>query len=673
MSTSGSPRVRHRRLASELRGLRERSGWSDEAVGNARGRSKAKVSRYELARSGLKPTEVKRLLDVYGVQGEHPEQALTEEATQKDWWEAYADVLTEEEPRFIGLTAETTAVLQCQINVTPGLLQTEQYVRDIFTGCQVVSRTVPAIIERRVEKRIIRQQVLTHDKPLDVTVVIDESVLHRQRGDRAVMRDQLRHLAKAAERPDATLRIPPLNGPKRLAIDSFQVLRFGQAYEAPLHDAMCAESLINYRYAEGGLRPTSSHWLSSRSRESLLSRRSPGSVSCIPPSSCRCYPQTPGSVDHCIGGRMIMVESCGSAYTSARAGVKGLDSPYGSQIPDTTRQVNQFELRKERTAVAGGQNSGVLRLHSLAVRLALVALFSSASVAAIAVLHSALVPSANIVSAIPLAQNSPIPSSPAGNQPSSTNTQTELQQLEILQLHQQTDKWATIRAWLPAGTALVAFLGAAVGIVTYFADARKGRRLRLEDKVEENIGVLIDYPADSTAGIGKLNNALRNLRALSRVAGSSSRSDIEQRVSRAIAEIVSYDLNLNDLRQARLDALALDSWLAYRRLLRKSGDLRDDIFFRYVTALRNARIARPGLYQTARIGPDGEYRFGKDIDDATLQHFGTLVASYRRHVNLVVNDSERRQRITAFGAALENQELAEQVFSTSSAQASGRP
>jgi len=218
---------------------------------------------------------------------------------------------------------------------------------------------------------------------------------------------------------------------------------------------------------------------------------------------------------------------------------------------------------------------------------------------------------------------------------------------------------------------LAALIAAAVGISTYLAGARKDRRLRLEDKVEENVGILVEYPTDSTAGIGKVNNALRNLQALLRVAGSSGRVDIEKRVSHAIAEIVSYDLNLSDVRQARFDALALDHWVAYRRLLREDDELRDGVFYRYVTALRSARIAVPGLYQAVRVGPDGEYQFDKDIDSIVLQHFGTLVASYRRHVTFAADDLERQRRFTAFGAALENQELAYQVFGDSSAAASG--
>jgi transcriptional regulator with XRE-family HTH domain len=253
MSNSGSPTVRRRRLAAELRRLREQSDQTAEAVGKILGWSKAKVSRYELAQSGLKPSDVARLLDVYRVRGEHRRQLLTlaEEATQKGWWEAYSDVLTEEYLAFIGLEAEATSVLQWQINVVPGLLQTERYARELFSGYQAVSRTAPTIIERRVETRMRRQQVLTRDQPLDLTVVLDESVLCRQRGDHAVMHEQLQHLAEAAKRPNVKVRILPLAGPKRLATDSFQPLQFGPARETSLHDMVSTESLTNYLYVEG--------------------------------------------------------------------------------------------------------------------------------------------------------------------------------------------------------------------------------------------------------------------------------------------------------------------------------------------------------------------------------------------------------------------------------------
>jgi transcriptional regulator with XRE-family HTH domain len=251
--TATSPTVRRRRLAAELRRLRARSGRTANDVAGVLGWSKAKVSRYELAQSGLKPRDVQSLLDVYDVHGEHRQQllALAEEATQKGWWEAYSDVLTEEHLAFIGLEAEATSVLQWQVGVMPGLLQTEQYARHVFLGYREVAPVPPTVIERRVETRLIRQQRLTAAPPLDFAVVLDESILLRQWGDRATMQEQLERLAEVSDLPNVTLRILPLRRPHRLAADSFVILGFGSEHETTLHDVVNTEILSSELSVEG--------------------------------------------------------------------------------------------------------------------------------------------------------------------------------------------------------------------------------------------------------------------------------------------------------------------------------------------------------------------------------------------------------------------------------------
>jgi transcriptional regulator with XRE-family HTH domain len=251
--TSGSPTVRRRRLAAELRRLRARSGKTANEVAADLGWSKAKISRYELAQSGLKPRDVERLLDVYSVGGDHRDQlmALAEEATQKGWWEAYSDVLTEDHLAFIGLEAEATSMLQWEVNIVPGLLQTEQYARHILLGYREVAPVPPTVVERRVETRLIRQHVLTRDPPLQLKVVLDESVLRRQRGDHSVMRAQLQQLAEASDLPHVTVQILPLNRPHRLAVESFTILQFGEAHETTLHDVVDTEILSSALYVEG--------------------------------------------------------------------------------------------------------------------------------------------------------------------------------------------------------------------------------------------------------------------------------------------------------------------------------------------------------------------------------------------------------------------------------------
>lgn len=254
MPISGSPPVRRRRLAAELRRLRASTGKTAEEVGKALGWSKAKISRYELGQGGLKPDDVAKLLEFYGVEGGHREQmlALAEEATQKGWWEAYSDILTQGHLEYIALEAEATSILEWQINAVPGLLQIERYARDVLAGYQQVAPISPREIERRLETRLIRQQLLTRDEPLEYTALLDESILHRQRGDASVMRAQLHRLADISESfANLTVRILPLNRSHGLAVDSFSIFQFGKAHEVVLHDVVGLEHLVNQLYVEG--------------------------------------------------------------------------------------------------------------------------------------------------------------------------------------------------------------------------------------------------------------------------------------------------------------------------------------------------------------------------------------------------------------------------------------
>src|SRR5262249_5874152 len=71
--------------------------------------------------------------------------------------------------------------------------------------------------------------------------------------DRAVMHEQLLHLAEVSERPNVTLQVLPLEGPKELALDSFQILQFGKVRETQtqLHAVVSAEVVRSYLYVEG--------------------------------------------------------------------------------------------------------------------------------------------------------------------------------------------------------------------------------------------------------------------------------------------------------------------------------------------------------------------------------------------------------------------------------------
>jgi transcriptional regulator with XRE-family HTH domain len=253
MTVPGSPTVRRRRLAAELRGIRESKGKSGDAVAAALKWSPSKISRYERARTGLQPREVKRLLDYYEITGPRRELllALAEDAAQKGWWEEFADILTADYQQFIGLEHEASSIAIWHVDVVTGLLQTEAYARHIIRSYSQIEPIAPGMIERLVKVRMKRQQVLNREPEVQLEVVLDESILKRRIGDELVMYEQLQRLVREGDRPNITLRILPLDAQHTVFGESFVIFRFGPDKDAMLQDVVSTEHLRNDFSLEG--------------------------------------------------------------------------------------------------------------------------------------------------------------------------------------------------------------------------------------------------------------------------------------------------------------------------------------------------------------------------------------------------------------------------------------
>ena len=227
MIAPASPTVR-RGLAAELRGIREDKGKSGDAVAAALRWSPSKISRYERARTGLRPREVERLLDYYQITG--PRRALlldlAEDAAQKGSWEDLGS-LPQDYQQFIGLEHEAASIAIWHVDVVAGLLQTEAYARHIIGSYSRVEPVPPGMIGRLVRVRMRRQQVLNREG-LQLSVVLDESVLRRRVGDDPVMYEQLQRLAREAGPPNLTLRILPLGAQHTVFGESFVIFGFGR-------------------------------------------------------------------------------------------------------------------------------------------------------------------------------------------------------------------------------------------------------------------------------------------------------------------------------------------------------------------------------------------------------------------------------------------------------------
>ena len=231
-----------RRLAAELRRLRERAGLVGEEASERLGWSGSKLSRIELHRIGVKQADLRKLLVLYGVDESYGDEllALARESKQRGLPQKAA-------ARFPVATyayaeAEAESVWNWEPQLVPGLLQTPEYARAVRELWHRMFPSPPAEIDRWVEVRLLRQQVLTRDPPLHLSVVIDESVLRRRFGDRSVMRQQLAHLTKASELPNVELRIYPLDrDDPPLGTGAFSYMQFRQVHDVPLHDIVSVE------------------------------------------------------------------------------------------------------------------------------------------------------------------------------------------------------------------------------------------------------------------------------------------------------------------------------------------------------------------------------------------------------------------------------------------------
>jgi len=232
-----------RRLAGELRRLREATGRTGEEVSQRLGWSGSKLSRIELHRIGVKQADLRKLLALYEVDDSHRDEllALARESGKKGRL-VRATAGFPQVAGYVSAESEAESVWNWEPQVIPGLLQTRDYARALRQLWLRMFPGPPSESDRWAETRLIRQQVLSRDPPLELSVVIDESVLRRRFGDRTVMREQLEHLAASAALPNVDVRIYPLDSDDPpLGTGAFSYMQFPQVHDVPLHDIVSVE------------------------------------------------------------------------------------------------------------------------------------------------------------------------------------------------------------------------------------------------------------------------------------------------------------------------------------------------------------------------------------------------------------------------------------------------
>ncbi|MFE2277020.1 helix-turn-helix domain-containing protein [Streptomyces sp. NPDC059454] len=203
--------ARQERLGTELRKLREAAGLKGREAAALLGTDSAQVSQIEAGVAGVSETRVRQLAAHYSCTDEKLVEALVAMATDRTrgWWERYKGLLP---PSFLDLAElehHCTHRQDIEFLHVPGLFQTEDYARAVF------SYRVPELprddLELRVRHRMERRQIIEEPRPVPYTAVIHEAALRIRVGDRTATHAQLLRILELSEAHHITVRVIPFD------------------------------------------------------------------------------------------------------------------------------------------------------------------------------------------------------------------------------------------------------------------------------------------------------------------------------------------------------------------------------------------------------------------------------------------------------------------------------
>ena len=196
-----------RRLRVELKRMRGTAGLTQRDVAQALDWSPSKVIRIESGKVGISVTDLRALVGLYGERVDSYQDELESLArgSKRQPFADYRDILPADTIRFFGYESSASLIRQVHPLLIPGLLQTEDYTRALLQAFG----TEQSVIDRVVESRRERQEVLDREQPPKIFTIVDEAVLRRRVGGTDVMTRQLEHLLRLADRSWVSIQVVP--------------------------------------------------------------------------------------------------------------------------------------------------------------------------------------------------------------------------------------------------------------------------------------------------------------------------------------------------------------------------------------------------------------------------------------------------------------------------------
>lgn len=244
----GGPAVQRRRLAAELRQLRERSGLTMTEAAAQLEWSSAKISRIENALVSVLPRDAKLLAGLYGVHGIDDRErlvVLARQTRQRPWWHNFGLAVPVWFQPYAALEAEAVVLASYHCELLPDLLQTPDY-------HQAVSPDPPGLDDQETAQLAALLPARQHRHAATgnprLHAIISETVLRRPVGGHGVMAAQFARLAQASQEPAITIQVLPFAVGAHPAMDTpFTLLAFPDpddpdiAYPGP-HPGACLDA-----------------------------------------------------------------------------------------------------------------------------------------------------------------------------------------------------------------------------------------------------------------------------------------------------------------------------------------------------------------------------------------------------------------------------------------------
>ncbi|MFB4309948.1 helix-turn-helix domain-containing protein [Actinomadura sp. GTD37] len=202
---------RRRKIGQALRRYREERNLTQDAAARLVERSPATLSAYENGHRAVRPRDLRQILDHYGITDARERARLLDLAAQgrKDgWWLGYQERTDPFIVDYASLEGDASRIRSFETQLIPGLLQTEEYTKAVFSAYDSVrpdSRKGGA-----ASFRMARQRILV-DAPPRVKWIIGEMALRAPVGGREVLKRQLRKVLNVTTAPHLSLQVLPLN------------------------------------------------------------------------------------------------------------------------------------------------------------------------------------------------------------------------------------------------------------------------------------------------------------------------------------------------------------------------------------------------------------------------------------------------------------------------------